>query len=181
MVQNPCAKQETLAQFLGWEDPLERDRLPTPLFLGFPGGSAGKESACNAGDLCLIPGLGRSPGEGHGNRLQYSCPENLPMDKGAWRAIVHGVAKSRTQLSNQAHSTRDSLSVYKISADHAEGLTQDLRATDQFPFAISIGSASRTFSLLSYHKQMKTIAQNKLTVTDIFLLVSSARISKDIS
>ena len=54
-----------------------RDRLPAPVFLGFPGGSDGKESACNAGDLSLILGWGRSPGEGHGNPLQYSCLENL--------------------------------------------------------------------------------------------------------
>ena len=52
------------------------DRLPTPVFLGFPGGSDGKESACNAGDLGLILGLGRSPGGGYGNPLQYSCLEN---------------------------------------------------------------------------------------------------------
>ena len=51
--------------------------------VGFPGGSAGKESACNAGDPGSIPGLGRSPGEGNGNPLQYSCLEN-PMDGGAW-------------------------------------------------------------------------------------------------
>ena len=58
-----------------------------------------KESACNArGDPGFIPGLGRSPGEGHGNPLQYSCLEN-PMDRGAWWAIVHGVTKSRTRLS----------------------------------------------------------------------------------
>ena len=57
--------------------------------LGFPGGSDGKESTCNAGDLGLIPGLGRSPGGGNGNALQYSCLEN-PMDRGAWRGIVHG-------------------------------------------------------------------------------------------
>ena len=50
--------------------------LPTPVFLGFLGGSAGKESACNAGDLGSIPGLGRSPGEGKGYSLQYSCLEN---------------------------------------------------------------------------------------------------------
>ena len=56
-------------------------------------------SACNAGDLGLIPGSGRSPGEGNGNPLQYSCLEN-PMDRGAWWAIVHGVTKSRTRLSN---------------------------------------------------------------------------------
>ena len=51
-------------------------RLPTPVFVGFPGGSDDKESTCNAGALGSIPGLGRSPGGGHGNPLQYSCPEN---------------------------------------------------------------------------------------------------------
>ena len=58
----------------------------------FPGGSDGKESACNAGDLGLIPGWGRSPGEGNGYPLQYSCLEN-PIDRGAWQATVHGVTK----------------------------------------------------------------------------------------
>ena len=62
---------------------------------GFPGGSDHKESACKAGDMGLIPGLGRPPGEGNGNPLQYSCLENS-MDRGAWQAIVHGVAKSWT-------------------------------------------------------------------------------------
>ena len=64
---------------------------------GFPGSSAGKESACNARDLGSIPGLGRSPGEGQDNPLRYSCLEN-PMDRGAWQATVHGVAKSQIQL-----------------------------------------------------------------------------------
>ena len=67
--------------------------------MGFPDGSDSKESACNAGDLGSIPGLGRSPGEGNGYPLQYSCPENS-MNRGAWQAIVHGVAKSQIQLSN---------------------------------------------------------------------------------
>ena len=67
--------------------------------LGFPGGSEVKASACNVRDLGSIPGLGRSPGEGNGNLLQYSFLEN-PMDGGAWWAIVHGVAKSQTQLSD---------------------------------------------------------------------------------
>ena len=58
-----------------------------------------KESTCNAGDPGLIPGPVRSPGGGHGNRLQYSCLEN-PMDKGAWLAIVYGIEKSWTQLNN---------------------------------------------------------------------------------
>ena len=61
----------------------------------FPGGSDGKESAYNAGDLGSIPGLGRSPGEGNGYPLQYSCLENC-RDRGAWPATVHGVTKSRT-------------------------------------------------------------------------------------
>ena len=63
------------------------------------GRSAGKESARNEGDLGLIPGLGRSSGEVHGNPFQFSCLEN-PMDRGAWRDTVHGAAKSWTQLSN---------------------------------------------------------------------------------
>ena len=65
-----------------------------------PGGSDGKESTCNAGDPGSIPGSGRSPGEGNGYLFQYSCLEN-PMDRGAWRATVHGITKSRTQLSDQ--------------------------------------------------------------------------------
>ena len=66
-------------------------------------GSEVKASACNVGDLGSIPGLGRSPGEGNGNPLQYSCLENL-MDGGAWWATVHGVAKSRTWLSDFTHT-----------------------------------------------------------------------------
>ena len=69
------------------------------LLEGFPGSSDRLESACNARDLTWIPGLGRSPGGGQGNSLQSSCLEN-PMDRGAWRAAVHGVAKSRTHLSD---------------------------------------------------------------------------------
>ena len=71
-----------------------RDRLPTPVFLGFLCGSAGKESACNVGDLGSIPGLERPPGEEKGYPLQYSGLENS-MD-----CIVYGVAKSQTLLSN---------------------------------------------------------------------------------
>ena len=67
--------------------------------MSFPGGSGGKESACNVGNLGSIYGSGRSPGEGNGNPLQYSCLEN-PMDRGAWWATVLGVAKSRTRLTD---------------------------------------------------------------------------------
>ena len=73
--------------------------IPTNGSLNFPGSSDGKASAYNAGDLGLNPGSGRSPGEGNGNPLQYSCLEN-PTDRGAWWATVHGVAKSQTRLSN---------------------------------------------------------------------------------
>ena len=66
---------------------------------GLPLWLSGKESACNAGDPGSIPGLGRSPGEGNGNPLQYSGLENL-MDRGTWWIAVHGVAKSRAQLSD---------------------------------------------------------------------------------
>ena len=63
--------------------------------MGFPHSSVSKESACNTRDPGAIPGLGRFPGEGNGNPLQYSCLEN-PMGRRAWWATVHGVAKSRT-------------------------------------------------------------------------------------
>ena len=68
--------QEILVRFLGQEDPRKRDRLLTLVFLGFPGGLDSKESACNVGNLGLIPGLGRCPGGGCGNLLQYSCLGN---------------------------------------------------------------------------------------------------------
>ena len=92
LVKNPPAMQESPVQFLGQEDPLEKEYTTTPVFLGFPCGSAGKESTSNAGDLGLILGLGRSPGEGNGYPLQYSGLENSII------CIVHGVAKSRTWL-----------------------------------------------------------------------------------
>ena len=79
-----CRKAETLANWYS-----------TVHAVGFPGGLDGKASACNAGDLGLIPESGRSPGVGNSNPLQYSCLENS-MDGGAWWAAVHGVAKSRT-------------------------------------------------------------------------------------
>ena len=67
--------------------------------VGLPGSSDGKESACNTGDLGSIPGLGGSPGGGHGNPLQYSCLES-PMDRRAWWATVFRVAKSQTRLND---------------------------------------------------------------------------------
>ena len=73
--------------------------------MGFPGGAVVKNPPANAGDARdegLIPGSGRSPRGGHENSHQWSCLEN-PMDRGAWRAVVHGVAKGRTRLSHSTH------------------------------------------------------------------------------
>ena len=83
---------ETWVRSLGWEDPLEKGKATHSSILGFPCGSTGKESACSAGDLGLIPGLGRSSREGNDYPLQYSCLENSV----AYWATVHGVAKSWT-------------------------------------------------------------------------------------
>ena len=95
LVKNLPAMQESLVWFLGWEDPLEKGKATYPsVILGFPCGSAGKESTCNVGDLGSISGLGRSPGEGKGYPLQDSGLENS-MD-----CTVHGVAKSWTRLSD---------------------------------------------------------------------------------
>ena len=84
-----------LKRRLQWIAALIRSKICVllELSLDFPGGSDGKASAYNAGDPGLIPGLGKSSGEGNGNPLQYSCLEN-PMDRGAWRATIHGVAES---------------------------------------------------------------------------------------
>ena len=94
LVKNPPVMQETLVRFLSQEDPLEKGLAINSSILGLPCDTAGKESACNVGNLGLIPGLGRSPGEGKSYLLQYSGLENS-MD-----CIVHGVAKSQTRLSD---------------------------------------------------------------------------------
>ena len=81
--------------------------------MSFPDSSDGKESACNAEDLSFIPGLGRSPEEGNGYPLQYSCLENS-MDRGPQSAIVHGVSKSQTQLSHTHTHTHTQLAYKDI-------------------------------------------------------------------
>ena len=110
LVRNLPAMQDT--RFASWvrKIPWKRGRLPTPVFLGFPCNSAGKESACSAGDLGLIPGLGRSLREGKGYPLQYSGLENS-MD-----CIVHGVAKSQTWLSDFDKVTSEELSFRTVGS-----------------------------------------------------------------
>ena len=87
--------QETAVRFLGWEVPPEKGKGYTLQYSWASLVAQTKESACNAGDLGLIPGLGRSHGEGNGNLLQHSILENS-MDRGAWQATVHGVTESWT-------------------------------------------------------------------------------------
>ena len=96
LVKNLPAMQETPVQFLGQEDPWRRDRQPTLVFLGLPGGSDSKESSCNEGDLGAIPGLGRSTGEGHGSPLQYSSLEN-PLGQ---RSLAGSMESQRVRLSD---------------------------------------------------------------------------------
>ena len=101
------------------------------MHVGFPGGSDSKESACNAGDPGSIPGSQRSPGEGNGYPLQYSCLGNS-MDREAWRATVHGVTKSWTWLSN----TRAHTHTHTITTNNRKALIN----TECFPFAIPCSS-----------------------------------------
>ena len=104
---------------------------------GFPGDSDGKASACNAEDLGSIPGLGRSPGEGNGTPLQYSCLEN-PMDRGAWWAAVHGVARSRTRLSHFTFTFRFH-ALEKEMATHSSVLAWRVPGTAEPGGLLSLG------------------------------------------
>ena len=99
LLKNPPAMQGP--RFTSWVRKIHwrRDRLLTPVFLGFSGDSHSKEFPCNAGDLGSIPGMGRSLREENGYPLQYSGLENF-MERGAGQAAVHGVAKSRTRMSD---------------------------------------------------------------------------------
>ena len=88
-------QEEAASKWLGKEVPLEGTISYLKFPTGFPGDSDGKGSTCNVGDLDLISGLGRCPGEGNDYPFQYSYLEN-PMDRGSWQAIVHGIPKSQT-------------------------------------------------------------------------------------
>ena len=99
-IEAQCEKGSRILQFIK----NLAAKLPGLGIMGFPDGSDGKESACNAGDPGLILESGRSPGEGNGNPLQYSCLENS-MDREAWWATVHGIAKSQTQLKQLSSSS----------------------------------------------------------------------------
>ena len=121
--------------------PWRRDRVNTPVFLCFPGGSDGKGSACNAGDLGSITGLGRSPGGGHGNPLQYSCLENGQI---AWQAIINGVRKSQTQLvirqAEHSTSVRRSCMVSELGLPYTK-----------ISILFNIGKCNRLYIIYIFH------------------------------
>ena len=106
--------------------------------MGFPGSSDSKESAYNAGDLGLIPGLGRSPGEGNSSPLQHSCLEN-PMDRGAWWAAVHGVTKSPARLDDFSF-TFHFHALEKEMATHSSILAWRIPGTEESSGLPSMGS-----------------------------------------
>ena len=101
------------------------------LFKGVPGGSDGKESACNVGGLCSIPRWGRSPGERNSNSLQYSCLGNS-MGRGAWQATVHGVTKNQTQQSDLGSQR---IKHNRVTIAHPHSLLQE-----SFHPGLSLGS-----------------------------------------
>ena len=141
--------QETPVRFLGPGSrrcPGERDRLPIPVFLGFPCGSTGKESTYNVGNLVLIPGLGRSPGEGKGYPLQYSGLENF------MPCIVHGVSKSWTRSNFLFH-------VHNIWIHSENWINRNLRFG--WKGQDNIMRLGLNFSIISKHRKEKQFLKNK--------------------
>ena len=134
--------------FINWNSPIMK--------MGLPGVSGDKESACNVGDPSSIPGSERSPGEGNGNPLQYSCLEN-PMDRGVWQDIVHEVSKSQTWLSNNTATTLMKTCLFSIFYLFVQSLISQYRLMDMYLilyvtysicFAIEIVSAFTTGNYL---------------------------------
>ena len=106
------------------------------LLLDFPGGSDSKASAYNVGDPGLIPGSGRSSGEGNGNPLQYSCLEN-PMDRGAWWATVHRVSKTESHLTNHSDLA--------INEETVEAELKKFTEETEIPIVIVVDSMENVF------------------------------------
>ena len=124
--------------------------------MSFPGGSDCKESTCNAGDMGLIPGLGRSPGGGHGNPLQYSCLEN-PMDRGAWWATANGSQRVRHDWATK----RSMLGNYKFRHDiHDSYQVKGSKYTHE-QISPMLVYANTTGSWSNYYCKNKLATQNR--------------------
>ena len=122
------------------------EKIPTPVFLGFPGASAGKESACNAGDLDSIPRLGRFPREGKGRLLQYSGLENS-------RDSIHGVTKGRTRLSN-FHFTLKAQKLTHFIKSSIPGKLFSCETEKQIQFCISL-LLIKSISLIKFNPTLE--------------------------
>ena len=143
---------------------------------GFPGSSEVKASACNTGELGLIPRLGRSPGEGKSNPLQYSCLEN-PIDRGAWWAILHRVAKSWTRLSDFTFTVQGTL---KSLIQHHSSKASILRCSAFFTVQLShpYVTAGKTIALTiwTFVGKVMSLLFNMLSRLVITFLPRSKRI-----
>ena len=120
----------------------------------FPGSSVSKEFVCNTAYPCLIPGLGRSSGEENGNSLQYSCLEN-PMNRGAWRATVHGVSKNQTWLSNW-HTQENQIiwmhvysQTWKLELENSENKISDWRVYMSFSMWLGLQHSGLSMGQIS--------------------------------
>ena len=147
--------QETLVRFLCWEDPLEKQQA-TPVFLSFPCGSAGKESACNSGDLGSIPGLGKSPGEGKDYPLQYYGLENF------MNCMVHGVAKSQSDF----HFHLDSANKLTLNTILKDDAVKVLQSICQQIWKISSGYRTGN-GQFSFQSQRKALPKNAHTTAQL--------------
>ena len=140
------------------------------------------ESACNAGDPSLIPGLGRSPGEGNGNPLQYSCLEN-PMDGGAWRATVHLVSKSWTRLHFHFKTSPLSFSLVLVAWHAADMGSQRVGhdwATELNWLVLLSLNKEEHWNVSSNHQKPNSVAQNMLRVSLEFRKWGEMSFLKDI-
>ena len=142
-------KQPRKTQGDGWHSSVSTLQFPRDSFmkylsfqLGFTGGSDGKESACSARDLGLIAGSGRSPGEGNGNPLQYSCLENSKDTEAWWVSRNHGVPKSWTELSDQHFHFFTNFIVKSINRIYTDILFQ------QFKVHIALSAKSANKNML---------------------------------
>ena len=173
--------QETPAWFLGQEVLLEKEQATHFSILGLPWWlRSSKESVCNVGDLGSIPGLGKPPGGGHGNPLQSSCLEN-PMDRGAWWATVHRVEKSRTRLSNWAHTHVTPKSEHRIWSQKLNSVSPQLSLCLTHRHCLLNEWIKEATASYQYLLAAKTWARPHITFLSFSFLIFKIGITRDSS